>query len=233
MTFPDDLRIGDAERDAAMDALREHYAQGRLTHEELDERLELVLSARTGRDLAAVGADLPDPYGTGLNGHGGLPGGGEEYGEQWDHAWSRHHRHREELEERRRRRRHGQWAPHPASWHDPAAWHHSAPWGKWDNPAVQQLVARKHAEATQRAMARHQRRMSRRMGHRGGPSGFPLVVALIAVVAIAGFWTFKFLLLPLLVLAVAGMFHRRRRHHRMYAMHAHAHGRRINHPGAF
>ncbi|MFC7649612.1 DUF1707 domain-containing protein [Streptosporangium lutulentum] len=64
MTARDDLRIGDAEREAVMTALREHYAQGRLTHEELDERLELALSSRTGRELALVGADLPDLYGS-------------------------------------------------------------------------------------------------------------------------------------------------------------------------
>ncbi|MBG0830819.1 DUF1707 domain-containing protein [Planomonospora sp. ID67723] len=63
MTPRDDLRIGDAERDAVMTALREHYAQGRLTHEELDERLGLTLSARTGRDLALAQENLPDLYG--------------------------------------------------------------------------------------------------------------------------------------------------------------------------
>ncbi|MFC4113490.1 DUF1707 SHOCT-like domain-containing protein [Nonomuraea zeae] len=55
----DDLRIGDAEREQTMAALREHFAQGRLTHEELDERLDRTLAAKTARDLAAVTADLP------------------------------------------------------------------------------------------------------------------------------------------------------------------------------
>jgi predicted DNA-binding protein len=55
----DDLRIGDAEREQTMAALREHFAQGRLTHEELDERLERALAARTGRDLTRITADLP------------------------------------------------------------------------------------------------------------------------------------------------------------------------------
>ncbi|GAA3440697.1 DUF1707 SHOCT-like domain-containing protein [Planomonospora venezuelensis] len=63
MTSHGDLRIGDVERDAAMAALREHYAQGRLTHEELDERLGLTLSARTGRELALAQENLPDLYG--------------------------------------------------------------------------------------------------------------------------------------------------------------------------
>jgi hypothetical protein len=57
-----DLRVGDAERETAMEALREHYAQGRLTHAELGERLDLALTARTGQDLARVREDLPDLY---------------------------------------------------------------------------------------------------------------------------------------------------------------------------
>jgi hypothetical protein len=70
-----DLRIGDAEREQTMAALREHFAQGRLTHEELDERLDSTLAAKTARDLAQVTADLPgqepayrepaSPYGMG------------------------------------------------------------------------------------------------------------------------------------------------------------------------
>ncbi|WP_248961256.1 DUF1707 SHOCT-like domain-containing protein [Sphaerisporangium perillae] len=63
MTSPDDLRIGDAERDAVMSALREHFAQGRLTHDELDERLDAVLAARTAGALRQVTADLPGPSG--------------------------------------------------------------------------------------------------------------------------------------------------------------------------
>lgn len=55
----DDLRIGDAEREKTMADLREHFAQGRLTHEELDERLDRTLAAKTGRDLAQITADLP------------------------------------------------------------------------------------------------------------------------------------------------------------------------------
>lgn len=53
------LRIGDAERDAMMSALREHYAQGRLTLDELEERLDRTLAARTVEDLARIDADLP------------------------------------------------------------------------------------------------------------------------------------------------------------------------------
>ncbi|MEO3812172.1 DUF1707 domain-containing protein [Sphaerisporangium sp. B11E5] len=55
----DDLRIGDTERDEVMTALREHFAQGRLTHDELDERLGTALAARTAGELRRVLADLP------------------------------------------------------------------------------------------------------------------------------------------------------------------------------
>ncbi|WP_326642106.1 DUF1707 domain-containing protein [Streptosporangium sp. NBC_01755] len=85
MTPRDDLRIGDAERDAAMEALREHYAKGRLTREELDERLELTLSARTGGDLAVVCADLPGPRDPG-------PEEFEDAGSPWGREWHAHAR---------------------------------------------------------------------------------------------------------------------------------------------
>jgi hypothetical protein len=42
-----ELRIGDAERDAAMDQLREHFAAGRLTLDELAERIDGALAAKT------------------------------------------------------------------------------------------------------------------------------------------------------------------------------------------
>jgi hypothetical protein len=56
------LRIGDAERDAAAGELGEHYAAGRLTAEEHAERLEQVWAARTRADLAPVFRDLPGRY---------------------------------------------------------------------------------------------------------------------------------------------------------------------------
>ncbi|WP_199565129.1 DUF1707 SHOCT-like domain-containing protein [Spongiactinospora rosea] len=63
MTSRDHLRIGDAERDEMMAALREHFAQGRLTQEELEERLGLTLGAKTGGELAKIAEDLPAPAG--------------------------------------------------------------------------------------------------------------------------------------------------------------------------
>ena len=56
-----DLRIGDAERDAAAARLRESYAQGRLTLDEFNERLAAALAARTDRELRQVTQDLPQP----------------------------------------------------------------------------------------------------------------------------------------------------------------------------
>jgi hypothetical protein len=53
------LRVSHAERDQVVEVLREAAADGRLTADELDERVEAALSARTGRDLAVLTADLP------------------------------------------------------------------------------------------------------------------------------------------------------------------------------
>jgi hypothetical protein len=54
-----DMRVGDADRDAAATRLREHFAAGRLTLEEFRDRLAAVFSATTGRELGRVTADLP------------------------------------------------------------------------------------------------------------------------------------------------------------------------------
>lgn len=56
---PHALRIGDAERDAAAADLGEHYAAGRLTLDELNQRLDAVFSAKTFGQLAKVMTDLP------------------------------------------------------------------------------------------------------------------------------------------------------------------------------
>ncbi|GLY74508.1 hypothetical protein Airi01_027750 [Actinoallomurus iriomotensis] len=55
----DALRAADRDRDEVLDLLREHYAQGRLTMEEFDERSTAATSARTLGDLRALTADLP------------------------------------------------------------------------------------------------------------------------------------------------------------------------------
>jgi uncharacterized protein DUF1707 len=56
-----DLRIGDAERDAAMTQLREHFVAGRLTFDELTERIDATLVAKTQRQIDRQLADLPRP----------------------------------------------------------------------------------------------------------------------------------------------------------------------------
>jgi Domain of unknown function (DUF1707) len=56
-----DLRIGDAERDTAMAQLRDHFVAGRLTFDELTERLDLALTAKTQRQIDGLMADLPRP----------------------------------------------------------------------------------------------------------------------------------------------------------------------------
>jgi Domain of unknown function (DUF1707) len=58
---PHALRVGDAERDAAAADLGEHYTAGRLTLDELNERLEAVFSAKTFAQLTRIMADLPGP----------------------------------------------------------------------------------------------------------------------------------------------------------------------------
>lgn len=53
------LRIGDAEREATAASLREHYAHGRLTIEEFQQRLDAAFAAKTEPDLAKITSDLP------------------------------------------------------------------------------------------------------------------------------------------------------------------------------
>jgi Domain of unknown function (DUF1707) len=54
-----DLRIGDADREAAAESLREHYAQGRLTLEEFNQRLDATFKATTQSQLNLLMRDLP------------------------------------------------------------------------------------------------------------------------------------------------------------------------------
>ena len=53
------VRIGDADREAIAAQLREHYADGRLTLDELNERLDQMFAAKTKADLNVVMRDLP------------------------------------------------------------------------------------------------------------------------------------------------------------------------------
>lgn len=57
----DRIRVSDADRDRVTTRLREHFGEGRLTHDELDERISAALNAKTVGDLRRVMADLPEP----------------------------------------------------------------------------------------------------------------------------------------------------------------------------
>ncbi|MEY2990052.1 MAG: hypothetical protein RLZZ163_968 [Actinomycetota bacterium] len=53
------MRASDADRDATIAALREAFAEGRLSQDEFDERLGRAHSARTYADLSHLTEDLP------------------------------------------------------------------------------------------------------------------------------------------------------------------------------
>jgi hypothetical protein len=58
---PDDqVRVGTAERDETAKILNLAFEAGRLTPEELDERLEACFTAKTRGDLAPLTRDLPE-----------------------------------------------------------------------------------------------------------------------------------------------------------------------------
>jgi hypothetical protein len=55
----DSLRASDADREAVVDRLREAAGEGRLEPDELEQRIDGALRARTYGDLAELLADLP------------------------------------------------------------------------------------------------------------------------------------------------------------------------------
>ncbi|OYD69141.1 DUF1707 SHOCT-like domain-containing protein [Rhodococcus sp. OK302] len=57
-----DIRIGTTEREQALSLLSEHFAAGRLTVSEFDERSGIVTAATTRSELVPVFADLPGNY---------------------------------------------------------------------------------------------------------------------------------------------------------------------------
>ncbi|SDH38953.1 DUF1707 SHOCT-like domain-containing protein [Nonomuraea jiangxiensis] len=126
----DELRIGDAEREQTMAALREHFAQGRLTHEELDERLDQTLAAKTARDLAKVTFDLP--------GHGPQAHPAEHPGplppydrDAWRAAMKAHRQQMQSVRDAQREMRRN-WAHHPH-------WGHRHPRGGHPSPVLPML----------------------------------------------------------------------------------------------
>lgn len=63
---PERLRVSDKERHEVAEVLREAAGEGRITLDELDERLEATYAARTYADLAPLTADLPGTGGVRL-----------------------------------------------------------------------------------------------------------------------------------------------------------------------
>jgi Domain of unknown function (DUF1707) len=61
MHMPDapDLRVSDEQRDRAAQEIREHFAAGRLTDDELSDRIQAVYTARTEQELHRLLSDLP------------------------------------------------------------------------------------------------------------------------------------------------------------------------------
>jgi hypothetical protein len=59
LTPPGRLRASHEDRDRVIEVLRVAAGDGRLTAEELDERVEIAFSARTYGELAALTSDLP------------------------------------------------------------------------------------------------------------------------------------------------------------------------------
>jgi uncharacterized protein DUF1707 len=55
------MRVSDADRDQVAEVLREATGQGRITFDELEERLSRVYAAKTYADLDEVTHDLPAP----------------------------------------------------------------------------------------------------------------------------------------------------------------------------
>ena len=59
---PPDIRVSNAERDAAVSALGEHLSTGRLELAEYEERCGVAAAARTRGELEALFTDLPAPH---------------------------------------------------------------------------------------------------------------------------------------------------------------------------
>jgi uncharacterized protein DUF1707 len=72
----DRMRVSDADRERVAALLRDHFAEGRLTQEELDERISAALRAKTAGDLRPLMTDLPEPVPVARRrGYGGPWGG--------------------------------------------------------------------------------------------------------------------------------------------------------------
>ena len=70
-----EIRAGHAEREAVAAELREHYASGRLTLDELNGRLDKTFAAKTRGDLDGLMRDLPGGHSAQAGSPSGAPGG--------------------------------------------------------------------------------------------------------------------------------------------------------------
>jgi hypothetical protein len=59
MAGSSEIRVSDQQREQTAQELREHFATGRITEDELDERVQAAYRARTEDELRALLADLP------------------------------------------------------------------------------------------------------------------------------------------------------------------------------
>ena len=64
MSEEPDMRLSDQDRDAIAERLRDALAEGRLDRSEFDERLGLVLRAKTHGEVQDLTRDLPAPVTT-------------------------------------------------------------------------------------------------------------------------------------------------------------------------
>jgi hypothetical protein len=55
------VRVGDDERNKAVELLSEHLTDGRLSQTEFNDRLSIVLGARTAEEIEQLFEDLPGP----------------------------------------------------------------------------------------------------------------------------------------------------------------------------
>jgi hypothetical protein len=70
------IRVSDAERNAVVDLLGQHYAEGRLDQAEFDERVNRAMAAKTRGDLEGLFDDLPElGQGSPVAGGPGMPAG--------------------------------------------------------------------------------------------------------------------------------------------------------------
>jgi hypothetical protein len=61
VSSPGNVRVSDAERNEVVEVLKQHTADGRLTLDEFEGRVEEALAARTGSELRATLRELPTP----------------------------------------------------------------------------------------------------------------------------------------------------------------------------